>query len=60
MLNTEPNVDPAKSQKALDMWKILKPLTVEEIMQNSTQAVSFDDPEIEYKEVQKDNCLVQG
>lgn len=46
MLNSEPKLDQMKSQRALETWKMLKPLNVDDILEKTDQAVLFESSDI--------------
>lgn len=51
LLNSEPELNPDESQKALQNWKKFSPLTLDDIIKNSNLKIDFDNAGIEYKQI---------
>jgi len=60
LFNSDPEVNLEKSKRSLDIWRYLKPLTIDDIIYKTDQEVNFDDPDVCFKVVKKENCVVTG
>ena len=62
MLKSIPYLNPEKSQKALEAWKKLKPMTIEEIAEKSSDKdkIDFTGDHLEYKEIKSEEKAKMG
>jgi hypothetical protein len=60
LLVTIPTINPNVSNKSLEQWKKMKPLTIEEIQKNSDYQTNLEDGNIEFKEVKAENHVSTG
>lgn len=60
LFNSEPVMFPEASTKALETWKTLEPITVEEILEKSNIDIDLESDEFEYKRKNFDNGFAEG
>ena len=60
LLESTPKIDPKKQHTSLKNWKKLEPLTVKEIIENSTVPIDLDSKNIYFSSQKYDDATVIG